>query len=46
MVVMLKEVAAACFHVILVFQHVGIEGVVRDLEGTHLADRCILTKPK
>jgi hypothetical protein len=22
----------------------GVEGVVRGLEGTHLADRCILTK--
>jgi hypothetical protein len=22
----------------------GVEGVVRVLEGTHLADRCILTK--
>jgi hypothetical protein len=22
----------------------GVEGVVRGLEGTHLADRCILTE--
>jgi hypothetical protein len=27
-----------------VFQKLGVEGVVRGLEGIHLADRCILTK--
>jgi hypothetical protein len=29
---------------VCVYMYVGVEGVVRGLEGTHLADRCILTK--
>jgi hypothetical protein len=27
-----------------VYKDLGVEGVVRGIEGIHLADRCVLTK--
>jgi hypothetical protein len=33
-----------CLELIVVYFTMGVEGVVRGLEGTHPADSCILTK--